>query len=266
MSNPEYQALLDHLGKYGKAAVAFSGGTDSTFLLAAAVEAYKNDVLAITVNTPYTPSGDLEDTRHIAAMLGARHRVLTLTVPPEIRENPENRCYLCKKHLFTNITEVAAGEGFTVVFDGTNADDPSDHRPGLRALEELKVVSPLRETGLGKEHIRKMARSMNLPNWDKPANACLLTRLPFGTPADPELLKKIDRAETFLHELGFRNVRLRVHHRIARLELPRELIPVVIRPEYTGRIIPYLKTLGFDFITLDLEGYRTGSFNQKQKE
>jgi uncharacterized protein len=257
-----YQTLIRYIKTFDRVAVAFSGGTDSTLLLAASMEALEGRVMGISIHAPYTPRQDFEESKRIAEWLGVHHLVIDVDTPPEIKGNPENRCYLCKKNLFGKIIQAAAEEGYQTVFDGTNVDDRSDHRPGMKALEEMKVVSPLREAGLGKEMIRSMARSMGLPNWDKPANACLLTRIPHHVNFTDHDLERIDLAENFIRGLGFRSVRVRMHSRLARLELPPDELATITKPEQAGKITSYLKTLGFEFITLDLQGYRMGSFHK----
>jgi uncharacterized protein len=178
-----------------------------------------------------------------------------------IQNNPKERCYLCKYHLFSNLRKKASELGFASIADGTNADDTGSHRPGLKALDELGIVSPLKDAGIGKELIRSFSKELNLPTWDKPAYACLLTRIPYGTNVTEEELKRIEAAETFLINMGFRAVRVRSHGPIARIEIPGEQIPQLIEKNQTHEIYRTIKSFGYQFVTIDLEGYRMGGFD-----
>ncbi|MBI4958293.1 MAG: ATP-dependent sacrificial sulfur transferase LarE [Desulfovibrio sp.] len=257
----KYRSLLGALGSMGSCVVAFSGGLDSTFLLHAARQALGDGVLAVTLATPYMPKEEIAEAQAAAEITGVRHLLLEIPFPEEIRTNPPERCYLCKKALFTLILDVAASENIANVLDGTNVDDLGDHRPGMKALKELGVKSPLLEAGLTKQDIRDLSRQHGLQTWDKPAAACLLSRIPHGTVITEAELRRIDEAEHFLKGLGFTSVRLRSHGDLARIEVPRERVSEVIEADRTYEIAATLKSLGYRYVTLDLEGYKMGSLN-----
>jgi uncharacterized protein len=257
----KYERLLDYLKKLSHAAVAFSGGTDSTFLLWAAKEVLGNKVLALTVKTPYIPDWEIEEATLFCEKHAIRHSIIELPFPEIIRGNPEDRCYKCKRQLFERLLEEAAAQGIDTMLEGTNADDINDYRPGLRALRELTILSPLLEAGLTKAAIRDLSKSMGLPTWDKPAYACLLTRLPYNQPVDENTLTRIEKAELFLIRAGYRAVRVRVQDNTARIEMESELMPRFVTSGFYIKTTAYMKSLGFQFISLDLEGYRKGSFN-----
>ena len=273
-----YDALLGRLRKWAGsgALVAFSGGVDSGFLLFAAREALggasAEKLLAVTLAAPYTPAGDVTGAETLAASLNVPHRVLRCPMPEEVRDNPPDRCYLCKRALFGQLLRMAEEEHLAAVLDGSNADDLSDFRPGMRALRELGVRSPLLEAGLGKAEIRELSRRFGLPTWNRPAGACLLTRLPHGVSVSAETLARIDRAEQRLREMGFPMVRVRCHPSgpggyaemdTARIELPAADLPRAVEPGPRERLSAALRELGFRHIALDLAGYRMGSFNQQ---
>ncbi|MBN2274194.1 MAG: ATP-dependent sacrificial sulfur transferase LarE [Bacteroidales bacterium] len=257
----DYKRLLEYLRKLSQAAVAFSGGTDSTFLLWAAKEALGENVLALTVKTPYIPDWEIEEASLFCKRNNIRHQILTIPFPEIIRNNPEDRCYRCKKQLFERLLHEAAGSGITTVLDGTNADDMHDYRPGLRALSELEIKSPLLESGITKAVIRHLSKSIGLPTWDKPAYACLLTRLPYNRPVRENVLTLIEKAELFLMLADYRSVRVRVQDNAARIEMDNDLMPRFISSGFYKKTAVYFKSIGFQFISLDLEGYRKGSFN-----
>jgi uncharacterized protein len=260
-TDEKYRSLIDFLNDLGNAAVAFSGGVDSTFVLYSAMKALGDRVLAITIKTPYIPDWELEEAIGFCREYHIRHKIIQAGIISEILNNPENRCYLCKKYVFSSFKEEAADEGFTNVLDGTNADDPGDFRPGLQALQELEVISPLLRTGITKEEVRQLSGKLGLPTADKPSYACLLTRLPHDYQVKPEELLRIEKAERFLISLGFGGSRVRNHGTIARIELGKGQIQEFIKKNLSLEIVPFFKSLGYEFITLDLEGYRTGSFN-----
>ncbi|MGE5153368.1 MAG: ATP-dependent sacrificial sulfur transferase LarE, partial [Bdellovibrio bacteriovorus] len=210
---------MERLRAIGPAAVAFSGGVDSSLLVALARDAYGDEALALTVAAPQMARWEVAEARELAGALGVRHRVVELPLLPAIRDNPPERCYLCKRALLRELGSVAALVGLTQLLDGTNRDDLGEHRPGLRALKELGVLSPLAECGFTKADVRALARRLGLPNWDKPAYACLLTRLPQGTPVTEETLRRIESAERCLIDLGYPGVRVRTHGDLARIEL-----------------------------------------------
>jgi pyridinium-3,5-biscarboxylic acid mononucleotide sulfurtransferase len=260
--NKKYDDLLKWFGNYDHAAVAFSGGVDSTFVLAAAQEAYGSKVLALTVKTPYIPDWELEEAIEFCKAHNIRHRIVQAGIIPEIQHNPENRCYLCKRHLFALLKEEALKDGFTRLFDGTNFDDSGMYRPGLKALQELCIESPLLIKGFRKADIRHFSALKGLPTADKPSYACLLTRLPYNYEIKTEELERIERAEKYLISLGFGASRVRNHGNIARIEIPLDKMAGFVGSEKATMLTTYFHKLGYEFIALDLEGYRSGSFDK----
>lgn len=256
-----YQRLLEVLRGMESIAVACSGGLDSSLLLAAAHQALGERVLALTVQTPYMTSHEINEARALAARLGVRHQVLEWPISEEISHNPPDRCYRCKRTLFARLQTITAAEDYAWLADGTNRDDLDDYRPGMRALRELGIRSPLLETGLGKAEIRRYAQALNLAVWNKPAGACLLTRLPHGTEARPELLRRVEAAEQALLDLGFSAVRVRCHDDLARIEVHRAEQARLLEEKISTQVVAALTACGFQHITLDLQGYRMGSFN-----
>lgn len=257
-------SLLRHLKDRGPLAVAFSGGVDSTFLLFAAKEALGAGVLAITLDAPYVARRELAESMDLARRYRIEQRIVRLPLPADVSENPPDRCYLCKRRVFNEISRVASDSGFPLVADGSNADDPADHRPGMRALRELGILSPLMECGLSKGDIRALSRSLGLPTWDKPAYACLLTRLPHNTPVTSEVLATIDQSEQYLLEQGFTSVRVRSHGNLARIEVPRSQRRRIFDEALMDSVAERLKTLGYRYVSFDLEGYRTGSLSAEE--
>ena len=260
-TDEKYRDLLGGLRSMRKAVVAFSGGLDSTFLLHAAQQALGDDVLAVTMATPYMSEAEIEGATYAAKAMRVRHLLLTIPFPEAIRNNPPDRCYLCKHSLFTLLLDVAAKENIIDVLDGTNLDDLNDYRPGMRALSELGIKSPLLAAGLTKQNIRDLSREHGLATWDKPAAACLLSRIPHGTRIEESELRRIDQAEHFLKELGFEAVRLRSHGDLARIEVPREQVAEVVEADRRHGIVPRLLALGYRHVAVDLAGYRMGSLN-----
>lgn len=257
----KYKQLIQYLQSLEKVAVAFSGGVDSTFLLMAAKQALENDVLGVTINAPYIPNWEIEEAVEFVSQNGIQHKIIAVEIPEYIQNNPPDRCYLCKKHLFTMIAKEARELGILYVLDGTNKDDEGDYRPGMVALKELGVLSPLREVGLTKAEIREISKEMNLPTWSKPAYACLLTRIPFDTEIKPDILKRIEEGEKFLFGKGLEGARLRSHGDLARIEINREKFSLLENSEFRNELVTKLKQLGYNYICLDLEGYKMGSFN-----
>ena len=259
----KYSRLISFLQSLGKITVAFSGGVDSTFLLAAAKEAVDDGVLALTATTPYVPAWELDEARTLTDNLGIRHEIIELSIIPEIRENPSDRCYHCKKAIFGNLKSRAEELGFPVLTDGSNTDDLGDYRPGLRALRELGIVSPMLECGLSKDDIRKFSRDLGLPTWNKPAYACLLTRLPVNHTIDVDELQRIERSEGYLRSLGFAGVRVRLHGDIARIEVFPQDRTKLFDTDLLDRISDRLRNFGFRYVALELSGYRMGSMNPR---
>lgn len=242
--------------------MAFSGGVDSTLLLAAALEALSpENVLAVTLHAPYTPRFEVREAGKAARTMGARHEVIEIPFPEAIRDNPPDRCYRCKRLLFGRLLERGAADGLVCVLDGTNVDDLGDHRPGLQAVRELGVLSPLLAIGLTKADVRRLSRDVGLPTWDKPAGACLLTRLPHGESVTAAALRRIEAGEDFLREIGFAGARLRSHGELARIEVAPERIAALVAADREHGIDATLKKLGYRHVTVDLAGYRMGSFN-----
>jgi uncharacterized protein len=258
------RAHLEHiLSGLESAVVAFSGGVDSSLLLAVAAKVLGARVLAVTATSETYPERELIEARSLAVQLGARHReVLSEELDiPEFKDNPRNRCYYCKKELFGKLRDIADQEGLAHVLDGTNIDDRSDHRPGRQAAEELGVRSPLEEADFTKADIRVLSQHLGLPSWDKPAFACLSSRFPYGTAITSERVGQVGKAEDALRELGFRVLRVRYHDTVARLELgPEEfdLATGVLRND----VCRLVREAGFTYVAIDLQGYRTGSMNE----
>ncbi|SEO48667.1 ATP-dependent sacrificial sulfur transferase LarE [Propionispora vibrioides] len=262
-ASEKYKELVALLQQLGKVVVAFSGGVDSTFLLKAAYETLGNNMKGLTILSPYIPRWEIKEAKELVGKIGAAHEILEVPLLDTIRFNPENRCYLCKKAVFSLIQAKAREEGFTYVVDGTNFDDTGDYRPGLQALKELGIRSPLLETRLTKAEIRQLSRDMGLPTWDKPPYACLLTRIPYGNELKTDDFAKIEKAETYLMSIGFRAVRVRCHGEIARIEVPRGDRGKLFDVPLLDRIAGQLKEYGFRYVSLDLEGYRMGSLNEQ---
>jgi uncharacterized protein len=257
--------LCDIIAGLGSVAVAYSGGTDSSLLLAVSLDLLgPEQVVALTADSPLTPQDELAAARTLAADLGARHLVLPSydLDDPDIVANPPDRCYFCKFSRFEALQAIARREGFSHLLHGENADDAGDYRPGSRAAVELGVRAPLREAGLTKAHVRALSRRLGLPNWDRPANACLASRIPYGTPLTVQSLARVDAAEAALRQdLGLRALRVRDHHPVARLEVPPKEIERLAQAGTREQIVNTLRTLGYRYVTLDLTGYRMGSLN-----
>ena len=244
--------------------VAFSGGVDSTFLLHRAHKVRKSAIVAITIRTPYIPSREIDEAIEFTSSFGINHKIIDIAFPEMIRNNPIDRCYLCKKTIFTDLLSFAKKNNYQFVVDGTNADDTGDFRPGIKALNELGIRSPLLESGLTKKDIRELSREEDLDIWDKPAMACLLTRIPYDTEISQGKLRMVEEAENMLFELGYPGIRVRIHGDLARIEcLPGYIEKIIHNPD-KEHIISNLKKIGFRYVSLDLEGYRTGSSNPEK--
>ena len=264
MTDQKLEKLKGLLKDMGKVAVAFSGGVDSTFLLKVASDVLGTDVIAVTAKSSTYPEREFTEASEYIKKLGAKHIVI-ISEELEIEgfsQNPVNRCYFCKKELFSKIKDIAERYGIKNVVDGSNLDDLGDYRPGMLALKELGIASPLREAGMTKEDIRKLSREMGLPTWDKQAFACLASRFPYGQEITQEKLQMIDKAEQFMLDLGFRQVRVRHHGEVARIEVAREERSRFFDIDIMDRVHERLKEAGFRYVTLDLQGYRTGSMNE----
>ncbi|MBN1785385.1 MAG: ATP-dependent sacrificial sulfur transferase LarE [Candidatus Methanofastidiosa archaeon] len=259
--NPKYGLLVDHIRSMGRVAVAYSGGVDSNFLLKAAVDALGKDVIAITVISPYIPRWEVEEAQGITAEHGIEHRLLNIPITSEICRNPENRCYICKRMMFSMMVDLASGLGCDYVLDGTNLDDISDYRPGLLALSELGIMTPLLDLGIRKEEIREMSQELGLSTWDKSAYACLLSRIPYGQEVTLDDLERIGGAERYLMDNGFKWIRVRSHGDLARIEVRKDERYRLFNENLLDKIDLKLRELGFRYVTLDLQGYRRGSLN-----
>jgi uncharacterized protein len=265
MLNNKSLKLNQILKEIGSFAVAFSGGVDSSFLVYRAHSIRRYDIIALTIRTPYIPSHEIDNAIAFTKTYCIRHKILDISFPDAIRNNPIERCYLCKKTLFTELLTSAKKYGFKSVIDGTNADDTDDYRPGMKALKEMGIRSPLLEAGLTKNDIRELSKYEGLRSWDKPAMACLLTRIPYDTVVKDETLRMIEQAEELLLEKGYPGTRVRIHGDIARIEcLPEYIEKIILNPD-REHIINNLKKIGFRFVSLDLEGYRTGSSNPEKR-
>lgn len=244
--------------------VAFSGGVDSTFLLAVAHGILGDAVLAVTAASPLHPPSETESAIQLARAIGAPHMVIGSSEMnlPEFVENRPDRCYLCKTMLFTELTDIARKKGFNLVADGANMDDLQDFRPGMKATRELGIVSPLMEASLGKADIRKLSKEMQLPTWNKPAMACLASRIPYGVSLTPDRLKKVAEAEAILWRAGFGACRVRYHGSVARIEIPLQQVEALFREDTRRDIVKQLRAVGFDHIAVDMEGYTQGSMNR----
>lgn len=262
INNEKYTNLINRLKSMERVVLAFSGGVDSTFLLKAAQEALGHNLKAVTIQSPYIPKWEIAEAKQLVGELGVAFEIVEAPIIEEIRHNPENRCYLCKKAVFSLIKGIAEREGYSYVIDGTNFDDIGDYRPGLKALQELDIKSPLLECELRKQEIRDLSKELGLITWDKPPYACLLTRIPYGNELKEEDFIKIEAAEKYMMSKGFRAIRVRCHGDLARIEVDKKDKSRLFNEELLTEISGKLKEFGFQYVTLDLEGYRVGSFNE----
>lgn len=257
--------LQELLKSYGRVAVAYSGGVDSSFLLKVALDTLgKDNVFGITILSSVTPREELAETEKFLSAMDVNHLFIKKNVfdIPGFKENPTDRCYICKHKIFEEILERAGENGITTVLDGTNADDEGDYRPGLKALQELKVLSPLKLSGLTKNEIRELSKAMKLNTWNKPSLACLASRVPYHEEITEEKLAMVDKAEAYLRSLGFEQSRVRCHGKLARIELMPGDTGRVFEEGLNKAINDKMKEIGFQYVALDLIGYRTGSMNE----
>ena len=261
------ELLKNILSEMGSMLIAYSGGVDSTFLLKVTSNVLGDRVIAVTATSEIYPSGELEEAKKNAELIGVKHVVINTNELDDenFASNPRERCYYCKKELFSKLTGLAKQYQLNYVADGSNYDDLSDFRPGMRAANQFGVRSPLMEAMLTKGEIRTLSKEMNLPAWDKPPQPCLSTRFPYGTAITREKLSKVENAEKFLTGFGVKQLRVRVHGDIARIEVPKEDMHIFLNEDTSRKIVDRFKSLGYTYITLDIQGYRMGSMNEPLK-
>ena len=259
----KYSDLVGRIAAAESALVAFSGGVDSALVAYLADRELGERAMAVTADSPSLARRQLEEACEFAAAVGLRHRIIATREAddPRYQANAPNRCFFCKTELYGKLAQIAEQGGFAVVMDGTNADDVGDHRPGMAAAEQHGVRSPLLEAGLGKREVRELSRLAGLPTWDKPASACLASRVAYGIAVEPDVLRRIEAGEEAVRELGFRQFRVRHHGTIVRIEIDPEELPRALDPDVADRFVAIFKALGYRHISLDLEGYRSGSLN-----
>ena len=260
----KYENLAQLIRGMGRTLIAFSGGVDSTFLAKVAYAVLDRDAVAVTALSPTYPATELEEAKVYAAEIGIEHRLIETheLEREEYAVNNPDRCFHCKKELFTEMQVIAQEEGFETIIYGGIMDDLGDHRPGMEAAKLLNARAPLVEAELQKHEVRQLSKELGLPTWDKPAGACLASRIPYGMRVTLERLHEVDQAELYLHKLGFRLVRVRHHGDIARIEAPAEDLLRLFENDVHTQIVAALKEVGFKYVALDMQGYRSGSLNE----
>ena len=264
MSDNKLNELKAYLKEKGSIAIAYSAGVDSTFLLKVAHDTLGDSCIAITGISEVFPHKEQNEASEFCKKEGIRQLIL---YPHEVEDeefakNPSNRCYICKHILFSRMKKMAAENGIAYIAEGSNLDDLGDYRPGLQAIKELEILSPLREVGLTKAEIRQYSKELGLPTWDKPSFACLSSRIPYGERITPEKLEMIEKAEDLISSLGIKQFRVRMQKDTARIETLPADFPILLQDDNRNRIITEFKSFGFKYISLDLQGYRTGSLNE----
>jgi uncharacterized protein len=257
--NQKYKILKEILSSYESLIVAYSGGVDSTFLLKLAYEVLGSNITAISIATPYIDSSEIEDAKRIAKEIGVKHVVIKKPWLEDIRNNPKNRCYLCKHSILSSIKVYAKEHGISVVAEGSNIDDTKEHRPGRKAVEELEIATPLLDAKLSKKEIRTLSQKLNLSTWDKPSKPCLLTRFSYDTLVEEDTLNMVENAEKYLITMGYKDMRVRYEHKLARIEMPNKIQNNFLNEQSLRTTCRYFKSLGFLHVTLDLESYRHDS-------
>jgi uncharacterized protein len=263
MVSPEKIETLKHiLTDFDHVAVAYSGGIDSTLVLKVSYDCLGEGAVAITAVSPSLPARELEQAQAIARQIGARHILINSqeVADPRYLENTPSRCYFCKSEVYTQLVQRATELGITALVDGSNADDAGDHRPGLQAARQYGVRSPLQEAGFSKEDVRQLSRQLGLPNWDKPAAACLSSRIPYGTRISIAMLSQVEQAERALHDLGLGQLRVRHHDQVARIEVEVKDFDRLLANRQA--ILAAFQQIGYQYVTLDLAGFRSGSMNE----
>lgn len=260
----KYDALKNYIASLGSVAVAFSGGVDSTLLLKISQDVLGDKAVAVTAGASFVPSRELDEAKDFCKKNNIRQIIFHVNESsiPNFKANPKNRCYFCKLEIFKKILSLAAENNLAHVVEGSNVDDLGDFRPGLQALKELEIKSPLRVAELTKAEIRALSRELGLPTFDKPSYACLASRFVYGEEITPEKLKMVEEAEEFLRGLGFKQLRVRIHGLLARIEIMPEDFNRVLTQEIREKIYQALKNFGFSYVALDLKGYRSGSMNE----